>query len=552
MFSTREAFATNDELVRQQEITDVVLYGKSPTTFIRKKAAAIYGHKAINIIAHAKILQSIDYILTFITSDDDLHDLATQERIRSYLRSENLKLGTPIMLHKKLPILTLQPEPIPSYPMLLDTDVISPVNIADFEYMCFENRIRFRYLQGTKFATYMYQNLLHYLNAKTSDELIGNESWQAQFTILIERTNYSDYVATQAFYDDSVAYRGIIYDTSFVPKYDVRNLTPQDPINSRTSDDQMINYYYSLNERVTTKVPMHMIGIFLTFPFKNGHYIRPTCEIVHLKLKTYNTLKSSRIIITNLCDMYDVESAIESAARSIPLDDVIYHAVYSKNLKEQSIALLILRRLVGDTLTIGDERINIPTEINVLSWSKHSCSKKTLILPPIVPHKSSQIYLELVQDIASSCGNKLSASLICHKYFIPEIHISEIYANLKSDAEKYILLLLVLQEYRMEMYKYALKQLNPVFGNSEIDLSKYAQNNRLYLDTLITDRLDTMSEPLLLPSDVSSNINACTPYSCLELYEFTNPQLNELAKYGDVTLDQNQLARFIALMVYNK
>lgn len=550
MFSTRTEFATNDELIRQTEVTDVVLYGKKPTTFIMKKAAAIYGHRNINIIGRAKIIQSLDHILTFIATDDDLKNEKNQERIRNYLKSVNIEIGTPILLPKKLSIFTLQPEPIPPFNTILDTTEVSLVNIGEFEYLCFKNQIRFRYLKDSSFASYLYQNLLNYLNASSSDELIGNEMWQAQLALFIERTDFNEYAAMQAFYDNEVSYRGIIYDTSFVPKYDVKNLDPQDPINPKTSDNRMINYYYSLNERREHSVPINMIGIFLTFPFKNGHYIRPTGEIIHLKLKTYNTLQSSRITISNLCDMYDIESAIESAARSIPLDDAIYHAVYSKNLKEQSIALLILRRLVGDVLTIGEERITIPSEINVLSWSKKACAKTALAMPIFIEDKSHRFYLEMIQDIAASCGNKLTAALMCHKYFIPEINISQVYSLLTTDAEKYILFTLILQDYRMDAYYSALKRLDPKFGKSTIDLSKYGQNNRLYSDTLITDRLDTMSEPLLLPSDINSGVNVCNPYSCLEMYEFTDPQLRELVNTGDTSLDNGQLSNFIALMVY--
>lgn len=550
MFSTRTEFATNDELIRQTEVTDVVLYGKKPTTFIMKKAAAIYGHRNINIIGRAKIIQSLDHILTFIATDDDLKNEKNQERIRNYLKSVNIEIGTPILLPKKLSIFTLQPEPIPPFNTILDTTEVSLVNIGEFEYLCFKNQIRFRYLKDSSFASYLYQNLLNYLNASSSDELIGNEMWQAQLALFIERTDFNEYAAMQAFYDNEVSYRGIIYDTSFVPKYDVKNLDPQDPINPKTSDNRMINYYYSLNERREHLVPINMIGIFLTFPFKNGHYIRPTGEIIHLKLKTYNTLQSSRITISNLCDMYDIESAIESAARSIPLDDAIYHAVYSKNLKEQSIALLILRRLVGDVLTIGEERITIPSEINVLSWSKKACAKTALAMPIFIEDKSHRFYLEMIQDIAASCGNKLTAALMCHKYFIPEINISQVYSLLTTDAEKYILFTLILQDYRMDAYYSALKRLDPKFGKSTIDLSKYGQNNRLYSDTLITDRLDTMSEPLLLPSDINSGVNVCNPYSCLEMYEFTDPQLRELVNTGDTSLDNGQLSNFIALMVY--
>lgn len=124
------------------------------------------------------------------------------------------------------------------------------------------------------------------------------------------------------------------------------------------------------------------------------------------------------------------------------------------------------------------------------------------------------------------------------------------YSLLTNDAEKYVFFTLVLQEYRIETFYAARKKLKPQFGKSIIDLSKYEQNNRRYTDTLITDRLDTLSEPLLLPSDVNAGVNVCTPYSCSEMYEFVDPQLNELVKTGDTALNSEQLSNLIALMVY--
>lgn len=550
MFSTRKEFASNDEIIRQQAITDVIIYGNNPTTLSTKKAAAIFGHKSINVVGRTKIRQTLDYILTFISSDDDLLIDKNKERIRNYLKSVNINKGTSIILTRKPPIFTLAPELIPPYNIELDTMIISPGNIGDFEYLCFNNNIRFRYLKTTGFAAYMFQNLLHSLNAASSDELIGNELWQAQLAILLERTEFNNYIAMQAFYDDQVLYRGVVYDTSFVPKYAVKNLDPQDTINPKINGNEMITYYYSLNERKEKKIPTEMMGIFLTFPFKNGHYIRPTGEIVHLQLKSYNTLRSSRISITNMCNLDDIESAIESVARSIPLNDAIYHAVYSKNLNEQSIALLIIRRLVGNTLTIGDERINIPTEINVLSWSKKACTATSLALPIKIEDKSSQFYLELIQDIAESCGDKLTATLLCHQYMIPEMNITDVYSKLKTDAERYILFTLILQEYRHESFYSARKKLNPKFGKSVIDLSKYPPNNRMYNDTLMPDRLDAISTPLLVPSDSNSGVTVCNPYNCMELYEFVDPQLNELVRTGDVSLDAEQLSNLITLIVY--
>ncbi|ATY70189.1 GrBNV gp76-like protein [Tomelloso virus] len=543
MFTLRTELPTNEELARQSEMIDVVLYGRNPTTFIQKKTAAIYGQKGVNVITQAKVFQSLDHILTFINSDDDLTVNKNQERIRNYLKSVNIELGTPLVLPKKLPILAQQPPEVDMGRLnaVFDTTIAPPVNIGQFEELCFQNRIRFRYLRNSSFASYMYQNLLYYLNASSADELIGNDTWQAHLALLIDRIDYSDYLTMEAFYVDSITYRGVEYDCSFVPSYDVRSLDPQDPVNPKLNDQAMIDYYYSLNERSKIVIPTNMMGIFLVFPFKNGHYIRPSGEIVHLTLNNYNTLKSSRIAISNLCDMYNIESAIETEARLIPLDDAIYYAVYSKDLREQAIALLIIRRIVGNTLIIGEERIELPSELNILSWTKHSCSDRALVMPKLIEDRGHVFYLEMIQDIAASCTSKLNATLICSNYFIPELHISQVHSLLKNDAEKYILFTLILQEYRIDGYRRARKNLKPTFGASLISLDKYAMTNiRKNSKYAKNSSGDFIS---------AGDLNVCSPYSCMNLYEFTDTSLNTLAKTGDVDLDNSQLASFITLMI---
>lgn len=541
MFSPRTAFPTNEELARQAEVLDVILYGKKPTTFIGKKAAAICGHKDIDIVCQAKILQSLDYILKFISDDDDLTLKKNKARIRNYLKSVNIEIGSKFIIPKKPIVWAANVEKVPKNNIVLDTTLASSVTIGDFEALCFKNRIKFRYLAGSKFSAYMYHNILHYLNVEYSDELIGNEAWQAKLALFISRTEYSDVALKQAFYDDSVVYRGIAYDTSFVPTYDVNELQPQKPL-SAYSDNSMIDFYYSLNERHRAVVPKNMIGIFLTFPFKNGHHIRPNGEIVHLNLKNYNRLQSSRILISNLCNMYDIESAIDGASRAIPLNDAIYHAVYSKSLNEQAVALMIIRHIVGDVLTVGSERINVPSELNVLSWTKNACLDMALALPTIIHDKNHRFYLELVQDIAKSCGDKLSAAIVCSRFFIPEMHISQVYSLLKSDAEKYILLTLILQEYRIDSYFTALKRLNPIFGNSSVDLSKYVSGGRQYSDYWLDGGV--------FRGEADTNDGVCSEQSCADLYEFSNSDLRELVAKGDILIDdRSQLSSFIALML---
>lgn len=554
MFVLRDDMPTNDELSRQSAIVNVVLYGQEPTTYMTKKAAAICGHPSINIVAQAKIQKSLDHILDIIDDDCDLADPKTIERLRTHLKAQRLGIGAHFVLPKKQSFILQQnigsnaeASALPSSPaneVQFETAVASKVNIGEFEALCFENNTIFRYLRDGLFSTYMYQNLMYYLNATSTQELVGNETWQAHLALFISQVDFCEHATMQAFYKDSVMYLGIKYDTSFVPSYDVRSLEPQEPIDGQTSDGRMLKYYNDLDEKQTTTVPSNMIGIFLVFPFKNGHHIRPSGKIVHLRLKSYTTQKSSQLALVNLCNMYNSESGLESTANTMPLDDAIYHAVYAPTLKEQAIALLILRRLVGDTLHIGEERIALPTEMNVLSWSQITCKTEDqqLVLPVKITSEHHRYYLELVQDIAAASMDKLSAVLKCHRFFIPEMHISEVYEQLTTDAERYVLLTLVLQDYRIDAYHTARAKLRPVFvapGSSTVDLEKYAGNNRRYTDFWMERGAKTVALG-----------NVCPPHSCIDLYRFADPSLQKLAVSGDVTLDREQMASFIALMVY--
>lgn len=552
MFVVRENLASNDELVRQKTVSNVIVLGKSPTTLLEKNAAAIIGHSTINPITQAKVYRVIDEIFEIITSKADLSNEIIKDKIREMIRPVKLQIGDTIRLTRKKPVLTLQPEKIPDYNGILETEISSNANLAEFEYLCFKNHIKYRYMTNTNFATYMYQNLLYYLEVGANVDAClenCNDQWQSRFATLLANTSFSKDVAMEAFYEDRVYYRNEYHDTSFVPKYDVRAIVPQEPINYDVNDADLIRYYNEMNERTTHYVPVDKMAIFLTFPFKNGHYIQPNGKVVYLNLEKYRCRRSSRIVIQDLCNTFAVESAVDNAARIVSFDNAVYHAVNANDLREQAMALLILRRMVGDTITVENHQIHIPSELNILSWMHFSCSKTNVVLPPVYESTSMESSKMLVRDIANSCYSALGASIICSGYGIPEVDMGAVYQTLHTDAEKYVFFTMVLQEYPLAIYANARKRLSPKFGHNTIDLSAHKPFTRMYSNTTIAQRLDMLSEPLLRPSDVNNEITLCNPYKCTEMYEFVHPQLNELVRTGDVDLNRVQLANFIALVI---
>ncbi|AYP97905.1 GrBNV gp76-like protein-like protein [Mauternbach virus] len=553
MFSVRQMIATNQELARQRAIEKSVLFGKKPTTFIEKKAAAITGHPDINPILQCKISIALDSILKFVDSEKDFENINVKSRISKYLDTINIETGSTLTLVHKLPILSVQPITPIEYVNVLDTEISTVVNIADFEYSMFNGKVKYRYMRETSFATYMYQNIMYFLNTFDVNSLEGIDTWMARYAVLLNHTKFSDYVAKKAFYQDIVSFGGIGYDTSFVPKYDVNNLRPQDPIPCSITDASQIEYYYKLNVFKTDQVPIDKIGIFLTFPFKNGHFIKPNGRIRYLGLDNRRrVLKSTRLMIKNICSVNDIEAALDSAARAIQLDDIIYRAVYSRNLKEQAVALMIIRRIVGNYARIGKYIIQIPNEMAVLSWTKLSCHNNPVILPPIyTDDKKATNYVSMIQDISQMCYNKMGASIICSSHFLPELNLSAIYRLLQTDSEKYIFYTLVLQDYPTVMYHDARDKLKPKFGTSNIDLEKYKRRKRPFINVSMDDSLNLFTRQLVdVSDDDNSNMeNKCTPYDCFEMYEFHDEKLKILVADGDVELDRNQLVNFITLSI---
>lgn len=551
MFTARNNLATNEELDRQMRIQNVILKGQKPTIFIEKKAAAVYGSPRIDIVLQSKVRKAIDVVLDFV-GDEDIESCANSQmrkQILEYLRGVSLEIGDRVQLHRKLPILALHSEPIPQYQFELEVKRCDYVNIADFEQFAFNNYTKYRYLVGTTFASYLYQNILYSMNARTSEELQDNNSWQAKLALLIDQTNFSEYVAKTVFYQDTVQYRGIVYDSSFVPKYDVNSLKHQDIVSDTITDHKLIKYWSEVDIRRIQQIPEDKMSIFRTFPFKDGHIINDDGSITYLNAY-YNPKQSVRMMIGDLCNIHDIEFAIDTAARTLDLDDVVYYAMHSKNLNQMAKALMIIRRMVGDLLTIQQIiKIKIPTEYEILSWTTHTCDMSTIVLPPNFKSADSLLYTAQIQDIAQSCFNKMGACIICSSYHLPEIYMGEVYDSLTTDAEKYVFYTLILQEYNYSMYFIARKRLNPEFGSSVVDMSRYPKFRGQYPNTTLAERLDALTEPLVKPSDMSANILQCPPYKCIDMYEFSDPQLNELVTTGDTVLNDDQLTAYITLLL---
>jgi len=577
---TNDSFPSNGEISRQSIIHKILFTDKKPKTPIERLAASIYGNPYIDCIVRAKILKNFQNIEELLNTEwqkiannnqsmfvDNtrpysveklkfLSNVEIQVKIIRFLQNTTINIGDTVQMFRKQPIIAKKPT-LERYNFgQLETTSNSMANIVEFEYIVFDNRVRYRYFIGTNFSSYLYQNLLYFLNVENPEMYNNGDNiapWQAKFALLLKQTDINDYVAKNAFYENSVLYNGINYDTSFVPKYDVKALMPQPMIEIKTTltDIQLIKAYYDLNERTTREVPADIMPIFLVFPFKNGHLIQKNGKIVYLNMFN-ESRRSVRAIHSNLCNLEDIEYAIEATSKNISYDDAVFLALYAQTIQEQAIALLILRRMVGPVLSIGSHLIELNDETTIMSWTKVSCDRRIIVLPRLYKHKSSIPWLQLIRNISNSCASKLGCCLMCSAYTLPEIHYTLIMSSLNNDAERYVFYTLVLQSHNIPNIYEARKNLDPIFGNAPFEIENIIEANaRPYHDKTIDDVLDDMVVPLLQPNDVANIVDKCMPVTCPEKYEFSNGKLRSLVNDEPIELSNEELANYITLLITN-
>lgn len=347
-----------------------------------------------------------------------------REEIRRVVEDTKIVYGDVVYLALRPPVLAYRPPPTINltYAESLNNSIcnydergigtfnltaLSDVTLYDFERLCFENKVLYQYYKGTHFATYLFQNILYSLNATSVKDLEGNDRWQAKLAILISATNFNERLAINAFYDNVVVdNNSVSYDTSFVPKYDVRALKPiSQPLTvknilknavSTIVDDQIVSeriddaasliYRRTFDPKTTARVPKEYLPIFYVFPFKEGHIVEMDGKVSFVDFPPVNSRRFVNFTINqlpNVCNDGDVEGIIEEVSKTLTLNDAIAYALYdAKGLDEQGIVLLVLRQMVGSLLQIPGTRFQIPlpTVNQILSWTTLLCNEEADIL----------------------------------------------------------------------------------------------------------------------------------------------------------------------------
>lgn len=553
--------------------------------------------------------------------DRALQDPSTIRRIADLVASVGAPtFGDVLLLPLRPPVFAVVPTPVPVRHRNLETVRCHGPhpNLYDFERLVFNNRTIHRYYSNTDFAAYLYQNLLFSLDARDVAELASDERWQAKLAVLLWRVKLNQICAFAAFYEDRVVCDGQEYDSSFVPFYDVRAIVPlsrdrgnddpdqikrswntaigeitctldrgstRQPSQLQTNDwsdedgddasdrddrESVLYYYRDFDPATTARVPLRHMGLFMVFPFKAGYYVRPDGRPIFLNVKPYRR-ESVRLLMERVCGVDSLEAVVDSLSRQFDCEDAISYAVHSEDLVRLGVALLVLRRMVGDRVTIATFSVQLPTEMNVLEWTHTWCREATTVLPRgLTDDFCVERQLRLINEIANRAATELDVSMLCSPFRLIECQLEPVFRRLANDAERYVFYTLLMQDYPNAMYWRARKTLRPVFrvnSNQTHDTvadgtrfgaplqtnlltlsDRFPANCRPYNDSLVSDRVNAYAEPLVRPTDISRPIEShCQQLNSPERYEFTNQQLNDLVAYGNAVLTDDQYGAYVSM-----
>lgn len=571
MYKLRQTFPTNEERSRQHKIQRV-LFGSVPTSRVEKLAAAVLNNAYVNTVRAFKIErknEEIQVILNTIDLTDDIRIFECRRQILKAIEPVKFQSGDTFQLAYKNKIPTLYPEL--SKPTITRWNLLPSTRVAlvDFERLVFDNKILVRYYENVRFLDYIVANLKYYLDVNSVSETVGNILSQAKLLQFIVETEYNEYTLVRAFYDNTVTYEGVVYDTSFVPKYPVLDLKHQlSPIISVDNSDE-ISYWNSVDLSTIDTIPMQYLAIFMVFPFKNGFYVQPTGKITKIPVKPKK--RTSLVnVLDSVCSSDDLEAVLDQTSKLYNADEVLHWTLYEQSLRNVGLGILLLRRYYGDILTISPFKIALPNEYTVLSWLSLQCGTDDTYPGVLLPlndvaadknndnnaelSRTAIVTVALIRDIIATAQNAFGVSMLISNYCILESDMYPVYQQLVTSTEKYVFLSMVYQYYPYYNYQRALQILskNLTFGrDTTINITTlYKSNARRYVNAPLSVKLAQMTVPIVRPQDVNSEIATCSPIACPDLYEFTDAQLNDLAKLGTLQFTTpKQFANYIDLCI---
>lgn len=555
LFEPRHNLETRDYVVqRQKRIWDII---RNPQFNIKtdfdRKVSAYVQHYKIPSILQAKVLK----LMTENRIKSIRDAISNSPRIANELNSMELEAGDVIYLPVRKRFEVNSPPYRPNYQHPITVAPVSESNLLTFEVLVFKGNSIMPFYENESFALYTFNNILHAFNAtSTSDLLQKTDEWQSHYAALVEASGFSDFVATEPFYSDTINFNNRYYDVRYVPKYDVRSLK-RVPRNVTVVDDanfinKCITYRKEFRPTDGKRIDSRYGIIFKTFPFKDGHYIPVDgTRMFYLDVPPVKN-ESTFVLVDNICGSDDLEAAIMANAE-LDLEELKSYAIRTNDMNKQGIALLVLRQTVGSFLTIGKLEIELPTFGEVLYWITPSCSITKLILPKTILEdqmsSSLQYSLLVVKTLTMASGSKRDAAFLASSYFIPAIDYTEVFKRLGSDAERYVFMTLLLQQYNSIGAQEYRKRLKPEFSTKSLNVSFsriYKYNRSIVMKDLSREITDN-SVALIRPTDMSARVT-CPPSVCMQNYRFVDKNLRMLSEKGEAFMNQQQESAYLALL----
>lgn len=163
----------------------------------------------------------IDLFLSNVLTDQLPFDFL--KNLENLIDQATLDSGDIISLNPEFFVLPKLPYFGPSHVIELKLEPMQNATLIEFEYLAFENEVIVQLTSNISFVQYFCVNATYYL--QLNDEMMFSDNrWQAKLIRLSKHIKHDNVLFMNAFYNDFIIYNDQSLDTSFVPKYPVREI----------------------------------------------------------------------------------------------------------------------------------------------------------------------------------------------------------------------------------------------------------------------------------------------------------------------------------------
>lgn len=582
-----------EEFDRQIEIYNTLLLNAKLDTGIKYVAIAIYNAHPDIDIRNAKRIEKLLDKLEELLKHKNLNDICNDKTLQDNIKKKLIELNVKNVVIQKKDIFELKIKPIEfeecmlksklaklnllplskSYKLSINLEVTKNENLQDFEKLIFNSNVFYHFYPHMSFALYLFNNALYNLNVKTFSEINNyDDNFFTKLCYLINECNYDESIVKSFFFQNDIYINEIYYDVSFIPKYNINNITPLSrnlPITYLNTKDY-INYWNNLDLTKTKIIKYEFIKLFKIFPLKQSYYIYPDGKTVFLNVKKYSTDEKYISHLISLCTVNKIENYIYDILNFLTVDDLFSYAAHINDLKKQGYALFLLRIICGPVYIFENIQIPLPTIMDVLEWvdcTFYDDSKDLKILLPKsnINCTNNPQYIRcvsLIKYIVQNAGSKFNACLLCSRFSIPEAFFTSLYTEFrdKNNEMTYVILTIISQQYNNKLFYLKRENLKVNFtikpkmeeddDNDIINIEDYEKEFKAFPKAYYNKKINE-TIPYIAPLNMYKVLNTfCVDANNFEKYEFSNARLQKLVKVGlDIKLTSAELGRLIYLLV---